>query len=789
MATIEEAQRSVQQAQQQAEEQQRQIQQQQLQRTRTELLQRRGIAQIPKRQVQRAEFEQQKKGALEKVKEYVAKVITPAAAKVSAVEQQQRAQQQAYVGLNRAIRKSMTRKPGFISARYMQDAEQAFKRAGLDPAKAREVYLKAVKGGSAYSFGKQVHQEYGVWDRMSPEQQASYKVPEIEVPQIEVPQIEVPVSDYQRWSEASGKPHGIATPEEYKAGMERYKAGWRPDILPPKYDMPYQGGKVETITAPVTAGLKSIPKFAGGEYKWQKKIIQKFEDREQPKFVQKIESYTEKQREKYPEGVPLVTPTLEYIKDPLSHDPTILTPIPWVAKELTKYRQREYPITEEFREKHPQLAGVIEAPAPAWVLGLSAEIPIWVAFSPWMQTGALKTKVKTKVKAKQVKKVKGKVKVEVKSLDDYIFKKEGKVFRERTFTEKLDVVRSEMNRIKELPKNIQTQELKELSKTLERVYGKEASKNLAQEFLAQEGLSYGVPKVTPKFIPEDTTKIFLEIEPVPVMGRVGEVAGLTSSLDKTDIQPEKVRETLWMGEETATKQTPRVNPFFKTAQDMKEIEQEKTAQQERQVLAVVPKIAQDFVQKTKEAQKEAQKEVQRERYITGLTFRTPQIQKQRFRDPLQPVTQKVPEKIKQTGVPIPIPWIPKRPKARAQRRPRAKLAQAYVTQVRKGGRWVTSGAPTSKGLALKKGARIARETAVATFRARPTERKIKVKGDGFIPSSEMFRGYKVVKGKQVKLKDTYIQRRRQRIKTPGEFAEITKKGIKARKSKRINFFK
>jgi len=145
---------------------------------------------------------------------------------------------------------------------------------------------------------------------------------------------------------------------------------------------------------------------------------------------------------------------------------------------------------------------------------------------------------------------------------------------------------------------------------------------------------------------------------------------------------------------------------------------------------------------------------------------------------------------KPTTTRIPYIKLPPRPKGvRATRRPARKTEQAYITKVKKGGKWVSRGPASTKGGALRRGAKIARETAVASFKVVPTKGKVKAKGNGFTPSTEVFRGYKVVKGKQVKMKDTYIQKRRTRIGTPGELREITKKGISKRKQKAVNFFK
>ena len=75
----------------------------------------------------------------------------------------------------------------------------------------------------------------------------------------------------------------------------------------------------------------------------------------------------------------------------------------------------------------------------------------------------------------------------------------------------------------------------------------------------------------------------------------------------------------------------------------------------------------------------------------------------------------------------------------------------------------------------------ARRTLAASFKVVPTSLRVP-KGRGVFPSisKDMFRGYKILKGKKIPLKDTYIQKLGKRLSAGTEVFEI----MEAKKKKR-----
>lgn len=77
-----------------------------------------------------------------------------------------------------------------------------------------------------------------------------------------------------------------------------------------------------------------------------------------------------------------------------------------------------------------------------------------------------------------------------------------------------------------------------------------------------------------------------------------------------------------------------------------------------------------------------------------------------------------------------------------------------------------------KGLALRRGEVSALSSLRATFGVKPTRKKVQGMNFNFTPSSNLFRSYRIKKGKRIPLKDTYIQRLGKRLSFAGEKAEI-----------------
>ena len=169
----------------------------------------------------------------------------------------------------------------------------------------------------------------------------------------------------------------------------------------------------------------------------------------------------------------------------------------------------------------------------------------------------------------------------------------------------------------------------------------------------------------------------------------------------------------------------------------------------------------------------------------GTVQRQRQLQETIQEIPVTPVTPVTPV-IPPTPPPTPPVWIPDDDlkKKKEKKEKKKKFEEEYIAKVKKKGKFVAVSAPTTRARALQIGEAVTRQTAAATFKVEKTGRKIPRRfGVGIGSPSAMFRGYKIREGKAVPLADTFIQKRAYRIATPGEKAEITLLGQKARKRK------
>ena len=105
----------------------------------------------------------------------------------------------------------------------------------------------------------------------------------------------------------------------------------------------------------------------------------------------------------------------------------------------------------------------------------------------------------------------------------------------------------------------------------------------------------------------------------------------------------------------------------------------------------------------------------------------------------------------------------------------------YRVQVKRKGKFVFIGGLVPKSEALKIGSRFAMRTSARTFKLVPTKQFVmfpKTKG----PDLSQFRPA-IRKGKPVR--GLFVEKTRFAIDMPGEFKEITLKGLKARKGFRL----
>jgi len=106
---------------------------------------------------------------------------------------------------------------------------------------------------------------------------------------------------------------------------------------------------------------------------------------------------------------------------------------------------------------------------------------------------------------------------------------------------------------------------------------------------------------------------------------------------------------------------------------------------------------------------------------------------------------------------------------------------AYRIWVKRKGRKVFLTGKYPRGEAIKIGARRTRQTLRATFGIVEKGRlRVRRREPSFTPSPEVFRTYRIVKGKRVPLKDVWIQKAPQRLKAKSEIKEI----LRVRKQKK-----
>lgn len=99
------------------------------------------------------------------------------------------------------------------------------------------------------------------------------------------------------------------------------------------------------------------------------------------------------------------------------------------------------------------------------------------------------------------------------------------------------------------------------------------------------------------------------------------------------------------------------------------------------------------------------------------------------------------------------------------------ITTAYRTFVKQGGKVKFLSGYREKGEALRFGEDVATKTLRATFGVQATQQKIQAKQTQYTPS-KIFRGFKIEKGKKVRIEDTFIQKKGTRLSNRGEVSEI-----------------
>jgi len=79
-----------------------------------------------------------------------------------------------------------------------------------------------------------------------------------------------------------------------------------------------------------------------------------------------------------------------------------------------------------------------------------------------------------------------------------------------------------------------------------------------------------------------------------------------------------------------------------------------------------------------------------------------------------------------------------------------------------------------KSEALRVGEKVTRTTLSASFKVVKSNKMVRRTDESFTPSPDVFRSYRIVKGRKIPLMDEFIQRREKRLGTRPEVFEIQK---------------
>lgn len=100
------------------------------------------------------------------------------------------------------------------------------------------------------------------------------------------------------------------------------------------------------------------------------------------------------------------------------------------------------------------------------------------------------------------------------------------------------------------------------------------------------------------------------------------------------------------------------------------------------------------------------------------------------------------------------------------------LTKGFLTLIKRRGKFISLPGIRTKGEALRFGERAAKNTLGATFKVKATKKLVLGKQTSYRPSSNLFRDYRISKGKRVYTPDTFIQKRGKRLSFLGEIEEI-----------------
>lgn len=227
-------------------------------------------------------------------------------------------------------------------------------------------------------------------------------------------------------------------------------------------------------------------------------------------------------------------------------------------------------------------------------------------------------------------------------------------------------------------------------------------------------------------------------------------------------------------QKTKVKQAEAVTSIQAVAQRIKQTQKQSQSSLLRQQQA--QRQSQALMQKQRVLQQQRLQQQLKLRQQQALKQRQVQIQRQIARQ--KQITRQLQRVVRpRIIVPVMPPILPG-VLARVRVPPvlKPKEMDAFQAFVKRSGKFKKVGKILPKPLALKLGARITKTTLAATFKVEPTGAKIKVKKlpKAFKPTPEHFRTFKIVKGKKIPLKDTFIEWKGKRLDTKTEVEEIKK---------------
>jgi len=112
------------------------------------------------------------------------------------------------------------------------------------------------------------------------------------------------------------------------------------------------------------------------------------------------------------------------------------------------------------------------------------------------------------------------------------------------------------------------------------------------------------------------------------------------------------------------------------------------------------------------------------------------------------------------------------PLPKSKRRKKKDKDFLWSTQIKTKKGYITAGTPLTKNMAIKRGAMITDKYLEASFKVVKTPRTTSMRDIGFSPSSNIFRNYKVRKGKRIPMNDKWIERQNKRLNTRSEVKQI-----------------